>query len=798
MNLIKRILLWSLVTSLVLVTAPSIMVNAVAGIPAPTITSIFIVSKFGTFAAAGNNGTTSTVTITGTNLTGVTSVTVYQGITPDPLVTTKNILPNYSTPDTKLTVDIKVESTAPAGPRNITVTTSSGTSAAATGAFTVYRATVNVSSPLAVSPGANFDVYINVNNVACINASQFDLLYNKSAISVVGDENGTGVSAGLIGQTEYPIPNWGFIPPGIPGRVRILGNFTNASGVCGNGYMAKITFRAVAAAGTSSDLSLPADSLSMYNINVEGIFPDAVSSSSVTVGLGIISTSLPEATKGVAYSCSLSADCGVTPYTWSATGLPGGLTLNSSTGVISGTPTATGQFPLSISVTDSAIPKQSKVKTLNLAVCEALQITSASPLPGGQVGANYTQTLTAAGGQAPYSWSIQSGTLPSGLLISPLGVISGTPTASSGPTNIIIKVTDSLGVTATREMAITIIRLLTITTTSPLPAGVVGMSYIQTLTADEGVIPYSWSLQSGSLPTGLTMTTAGVISGIPTTSGNSTFTVMVTDGLGDFGSKEFNLNVKRLIELTVAPSDATVLFGTTQQFTAIPVYSDGSHTPTPVINWSSSDGSKVNIDSTTGLATAVDITDSPVTITATSGYITGTASIIVTQSVNMSIEVVLQGGSRPDSGFNIPITVKFFSRGTINPVDVLNATPVYTFNLNTTKSGNNSATAQITGANSGAYDISVVSPHCLVNVKRNVIVTPNIAVNMGTLLEGNANDDNKINIQDFGVLAATYKKSPGDSGYNAQADFDRNDKINITDFGMLAANYSKTSPNELN
>jgi hypothetical protein len=65
------------------------------------------------------------------------------------------------------------------------------------------------------------------------------------------------------------------------------------------------------------------------------------------------------------------------------------------------------------------------------------------------------------------------------------------------------------------------------------------------------------------------------------------------------------------------------------------------------------------------------------------------------------------------------------------------------------------------------------------------------------VLEGNANDDNKINIQDFGILAATYGKVAGDTGYDARADFDRNGKINIADFGLLAANYGKYTPVEV-
>jgi large repetitive protein len=141
--------------------------------------------------------------------------------------------------------------------------------------------------------------------------------------------------------------------------------------------------------------------------------------------------------------------------------------------------------------------------------------------------------------------------------------------------------------------------------------------------------------------------------------------------------------------------------------------------------------------------------------------------------------------------------VEFFNSGNSTPVDVLNATPAFSFNTTTIK-GLNIATTSVGEIVPSVYDITVISLHTLLNVKRNVVVSGNItSVNMGTLLEGNANVDEKVNIQDFGILAATYGKSAGDSGFDARADFDRNGKINITDFGLLAANYGKYSPIEV-
>ena len=164
-------------------------------------------------------------------------------------------------------------------------------------------------------------------------------------------------------------------------------------------------------------------------------------------------------------------------------------------------------------------------------------------------------------------------------------------------------------------------------------------------------------------------------------------------------------------------------------------------------------------------------------------------SKLITIYYSVDVSVTLQGGGRPDEGWVVPLTVKFFTPGS----DVLTAPPLYTFNLITAKI-DGFAVAEAKRIVPGIYDISAATTHCLTNVKKGVVITGSVAVNLGTLLEGNADDSNAINITDFGILAASYGKSSGDSGYNAQADFDRSGSINITDFGLLAANYGKSAP----
>jgi hypothetical protein len=166
--------------------------------------------------------------------------------------------------------------------------------------------------------------------------------------------------------------------------------------------------------------------------------------------------------------------------------------------------------------------------------------------------------------------------------------------------------------------------------------------------------------------------------------------------------------------------------------------------------------------------------------------------VVIIADAEVDIVVVLQGGSRPDAGWVVPVTVKFFSPG----ADVLNDTPLAQFNLTTTKSGS-TAICQCSLI-PGTYDVTVVSEHTLINVRRNVTISlPSTSVNMGTLLEGNANNDTIVNISDFGILAVSFGKMVGQPGYDARADFDRNGIINISDFGLLAVNFTKMSPIEV-
>ncbi len=146
--------------------------------------------------------------------------------------------------------------------------------------------------------------------------------------------------------------------------------------------------------------------------------------------LSITTSTLPAGTQNVAYNAMVTASGGVTPYTWSvfSGSLPAGLHLNSSTGLISGTPNGGGISNFTVQVTDSNTPAGTARQALSITITPAvpLQITT-STLMDGVAGSFYSTQLTAIGGVYPYTWS-NIGNLPSGLTLNASsGVISGTP-----------------------------------------------------------------------------------------------------------------------------------------------------------------------------------------------------------------------------------------------------------------------------------------------------------------------------------------------------------------------------------
>ncbi len=250
----------------------------------------------------------------------------------------------------------------------------------------------------------------------------------------------------------------------------------------------------------------------------------------------ITTAALPNGLAGTNYSFTLTAGGGVTPYAWSAAGLPSPLTVNPGSGVISGVPATGGNFTVNVTVTDQS--GQAAAAQFPLTIIPKLVLPSA-PLPNGIVGTGYSFTFTPAGGLAPLVWSATG--LPAGLAMNAAtGTIGGIPTAS-GAFTLSVTVSDSSGQTATTPYSLTIVPKLAITTTA-LPNGIVGTGYSFTATATGGLAPLVWS--AAGLPGGLSINAAtGTISGIPTASGSFTVTVTVKDNSGQTATAQLPLTV---------------------------------------------------------------------------------------------------------------------------------------------------------------------------------------------------------------------------------------------------------------
>ena len=185
-------------------------------------------------------------------------------------------------------------------------------------------------------------------------------------------------------------------------------------------------------------------------------------SATVYEPLTITTDSLPDGYAGTEYSQTLTATGGTGTYTWSIIdgNLPDGLTLDSSTGVISGTPNTAGTFNFTVKVDDGF---QNYEKSLSITIYyESLTITTTS-LPDGAVGTLYTANLTATGGRGEsyYTWSIASGTLPDGLTLDPsTGVISGI-LGTGGTFNFTVKVADGVTISLPKDLSIAVKLVIT-------------------------------------------------------------------------------------------------------------------------------------------------------------------------------------------------------------------------------------------------------------------------------------------------------------------------------------------------
>jgi hypothetical protein len=263
----------------------------------------------------------------------------------------------------------------------------------------------------------------------------------------------------------------------------------------------------------------------------------------------------PSGWTNTVYSDTLTESGGTAPFTWSvsAGSLPAGISL-SADGTLSGTPTATGISSFTVKVTDAN--SQSATQATSITISAGVSATFAAP-PAGRVGVAYTDTLTATGGTAPYTWSVNAGSLPPGITLSSAGVLAGTPT-TAGSYPFTVNVNDQNGGIATASITLVVNATLSLTFATP-PAGQVAVAYSDTLTATGGATPYTWSISAGTLPAGLTLTAStGVLAGTPTTAGTFSFTVKVADTSSQTATKATSITIAGGLLAITAPASTAL------------------------------------------------------------------------------------------------------------------------------------------------------------------------------------------------------------------------------------------------
>jgi hypothetical protein len=330
-------------------------------------------------------------------------------------------------------------------------------------------------------------------------------------------------------------------------------SFVDSSTVRWNGSNRTTSF----VSGTQLTASIPASDIATAgtaNVTVVNFGSSSSNSLPFTISpaptLTITTPSpLPAGTVGSAYSQTLTVTGGTPPYNWSVISgsLPAGLTLNSSTGVLSGTPSVPGNSEFTIRVSDSSQPTAGTTTsafTLAVAVLAPV-LTSLSPSSANAGGLGFTLTVDGSNfeSNSVVRWNNLNRTTTFVSRTRLTASISASDIATPGTANVTVS---NSGETLSNALGFTISTMttLTLTTASPLLKGIVGYAYSQALAASGGSPPYTWSVTSGSLPSGLTLdASTGTIGGTPSLTGNSTFTVQVRDSSLFAVAKDFQISI---------------------------------------------------------------------------------------------------------------------------------------------------------------------------------------------------------------------------------------------------------------
>jgi hypothetical protein len=244
--------------------------------------------------------------------------------------------------------------------------------------------------------------------------------------------------------------------------------------------------------------------------------------------IGITTKQLKSGVQGRPYSDTATLVNGTAPFTWSAQSLPNGLSIDSATGEITGTPQLPWGISPTLTVIDSSSPPQTAHRTVNLQIYGVLKFGDYNPVFTSNAG-SFWQSISAYGGVPPITYSITSGQLPAGLSLGTIGgYISGT--IQQGDYEFTLAVQDSASPpqVVERPFALHILPPRVFVSSGGTLQGFVGKAFASQFVASAGTPPYTWRT-TGPLPPGVTLSDSGLLSGTPSTDGYYEFNAEVSD-----------------------------------------------------------------------------------------------------------------------------------------------------------------------------------------------------------------------------------------------------------------------------
>jgi hypothetical protein len=292
----------------------------------------------------------------------------------------------------------------------------------------------------------------------------------------------------------------------------------------------------------------------------------------ITPGIAVNPSTLPNWTvnQGL-YTQQLTATgaTGTVTFAVMSGTLPTGLSLDPNTGLLGGTPIATGTFNFTVQATDSTNGAFG-VQPYTVVINPPVSLSLAGPAAGTVGELNYRSTIGVSGGTGPFTFARVGGTLPTNVsLDSTTGTLSAPSLLSAGVFTFTVKVTDSAGSSDTATYNFLVNKALIILTTT-LPGGTIGQAYSRAIATQFGTGLDTFQVTAGSLPDGLNLNpSTGVVSGTPTKLGTFNFTVTATDSVGTPAAQAYTVAINPAVGIgTTSLPGATTHLPYSQVITA--------------------------------------------------------------------------------------------------------------------------------------------------------------------------------------------------------------------------------------